>query len=136
MALNTKMAEDAVNIEADALGTRLNSGFLRIYDGVQPTTADDAIVGQILLAELTLGNPAFAAATGGVIIANAITSDNDANQTGIASWFRIVRSDGITKGFDGSAGVGAGFNLNLNSTAIQQHAQVSVTGFTHTIPKS
>ena len=52
MALNLKMANAAVNAEADALSDQLDNGFLRIYDGSQPATADTAIGAQVLLAEL------------------------------------------------------------------------------------
>jgi hypothetical protein len=135
MALNPKLAEAAANAEADAVCALLNSGKLRIYDGSQPATGDTAIDAQVLLAELTFGNPAFGAASAGVATANSITADSDANATGTASWFRTVKSDGTTKVFDGSAGV-SGCNLNLNSVAIQQHAEVSVTAFTYTAPKS
>lgn len=43
MALNTQLANATVNGQADNLSARLNSGFLRIYDGTQPTNADTAI---------------------------------------------------------------------------------------------
>jgi hypothetical protein len=67
-----------------------------------------------------------------VLTSNLITADADANLTGAASWFRCFEVDGVTAVLDGSIGT-AGCNLNLNSTAIQQHANVSVSGFTHTV---
>lgn len=135
MALNPKLADAAVNAAAAAVGTLLNSGKLNIYDGTQPAPADDAIGAQVLLAELTFGNPAFGSPSGGVIAANAITADSDANATGAAAWFRCLKSD-LTKVFDGSVGATSGYNLNLNSTAIQIHAEVSVTSFSFTAPKA
>jgi hypothetical protein len=134
MALNTKMANAAVNEEADRLATLFNSGKLRIYDGTQAATADTAIGAQVLLAELTFNATAFGAASAGVITANAITSDSSADATGTATWFRCLKSDGTTPLMDGSVGT-ATSNLVLNSVAIQSGAAVSVTSFVHTVTK-
>ena len=65
MALNTQLSNSAVNTEADALGPQLNTGYLRIYDGTQPATADTAIGAQVLLAELRFNATAFPAAVAG-----------------------------------------------------------------------
>jgi len=137
MALNLKMANAGVNAEADALATALNNGYLRIYDSTgtgQPATADTAVTTQVLLAELRFGATAFAGAIAGVITANAITDDTDADATGTATWFRCLKSDGITPVMDGSVGT-ATANLVLNTTSIVQHATVSVTSFQHTVTK-
>lgn len=133
MSRNVKMANAAVNEQADRLATLANAGYLRIYDGAQPATADTALSGQNLLAELTFGTPAFGSAVAGVITANPITADSDAKLTGTASWFRVAKSDG-TPLWDGSAGT-SGCDLNLNSTAIQLHANVSVSSLAHTVSK-
>ena len=132
MATNLKMANAGVNAEADALRALLNSGYLRIYDGAQPATADTAISTQVLLAELTFGVVAFGSASAGVITANAITSDSDANATGTAAWFRCLESDGTTPVLDGDVGTSSA-NLVLTSTSIVQHATVTVTSFVHTV---
>lgn len=42
MAKNTQLSNAAVNAEADALSALLNTGYLRIYSGTQPATADTA----------------------------------------------------------------------------------------------
>jgi len=133
MANNLKLGNAAANAEADALGTLLNAGFLRIYDGSQPATPDTAINTQVLLAELTFGNPAFGAASAGVITANAITKDSSANAGGNAAWFRCVKSDD-TPVLDGTVGT-ATSDLILNSVAIGAGAEVSVTSFQHTVTK-
>lgn len=134
MALTPKISNAAANAAANAVVDLLNSGKLQIYDGSQPATADDAITTQVLLAELTLGNPAFGDAVDGVATANAITGDTAANATGTATWFRVLTS-ADAKMFDGSVGT-SGCNLNLNSVAIQAGATVDVTSFTYTQPKS
>src|SRR3954470_21205314 len=120
MANNLKMSNAAVNAEADALSDLLDNGFLRIYDGSQPATADTAIGAQVLLAELRFNATASGAAVAGVLTFNAITSDTDNNATGTASWYRALKSDGTSAVMDGSVGT-ASADLVLNSTAIQIH---------------
>ena len=134
MANNFKRTDLAANTEADAVCALLNSGYLRIYDQTQPTTADTAIGAQVLLAELSFGATAFQAASNGVATANAITADSSANATGTATWFRCLKSDGTTRVFDGTVGT-SGCDLNLNSTAISIGASVSVTSMTYTANK-
>jgi len=135
MANNPKITNASANAAADAVVDLLNSGKLRIYDGSQPATADTDVTTQTLLAELVLNATAFGDAVDGVATANAITADSSADATGTASWFRVLQSDGTTKMFDGSVGT-SGCDLNLNSVAIQINAEVSVTSFTYTQPKS
>ncbi len=132
MALNTRLAVAARNAQLDALATLLNTGYLRIYDGSQPTDPDTA-AGATLLAELRLNATAFGAASAGVITAGAITDDSSANATGTAAWFRLLKSDGTSALVDGSVGT-SGANLNLNSVALQIGAQVSVTALTLGLP--
>lgn len=131
MALNPKLAVLRRNAALNgALDTVLDGGFLRIYDGTQPTDADTALGAQVLLAELTLNATAFAAASAGSKAANAITSDSSANATGTATWGSLVTSGG-TRLFDFSVGT-ATSNLILNTVSIVSGATVSVSAFTVT----
>lgn len=134
MANNPRRTNVAANTACDAMAVLANSGFLRIYDGAQPATADTAVGAQVLLAELTMNATAFAASVAGVASANAITSDASANATGTAAWFRLVKIDGTTVICDGSVGTSAA-DLNLNSVAISSGAAVAVTSFTLTESK-
>lgn len=134
MPVNPKFSNACVNAEADALAALLNNGYLRIYDGTQPTNADTAIGAQVLLAELRFGATAFGAAVAGLITANAITSDTSNNATGTASWFRALKSDGTSVVYDGSVGT-ATSDLILNSVAIQINAQTDVTSLTIQVSK-
>jgi sulfur carrier protein ThiS len=134
MANNPKLSNAEASAAADAVGTNANSGFLRIYNGTQPATADTAITTQTLLAELTLNADAFAAASNGVATANAITADSSANATGTATWFRVVRSNGTSVMFDGSVGT-SNADLILNTTSIVAGANVSISSFTYTQSK-
>lgn len=134
MALNPKQSNTAANAAADAVVALANSGYLRIYDGTQPATADTAVSTQTLLAELTLNATAFGAAVAGVATANAITSDTSADATGTASWFRVVRSNGTTVLWDGSVGTGT-HDLVVATTSFEAGAIVAVTALTYTISK-
>lgn len=135
MANNPKLTNLAANAAADAVCALLNNGYLRIYSGTQPTTADEDITTQTLLAELRFAATAFQPAVNGQATANALTADSSANATGTATWFRALKSDGTTKVFDGSVGT-TGCDLNMNSVNIQANAEVRVTSLTYTQPKS
>jgi|SRR6185436_3216922 len=131
MALNTKISNLSASAAADAVCVLANTGYIRIYDGAQPTNADTAVGAQVLLAELRFNATAFGAASNGVATANAITADSSANASGTASWFRALKSDGTTVLFDGSVGT-SGCNINLNSVAISSGAAVSLSSMTYT----
>ncbi len=132
MAKNTQASDAASNAACNAVTALLNTGLLRIYDGTQATNANTALGTQVLLAQLTFGATAFAAAVAGVATANAITAATSANATGTASWFRCLESNGTSVVFDGSVGT-SGANLNLNSVAISSGAEVDVTSLTFSI---
>jgi hypothetical protein len=105
-----------------------SSALLRIYSGTRPATG--AAPGGTLLAELTCGSPFAPAASGGVLTANSITT-NQAAASGTASWFRVVASNGTTHVVDGDVGT-SGSDLNLSSTSIVEGGDVSVTSLTIT----
>ena len=135
MALNTQLANATVNGQADDLSARLNSGYLRSYDGTQPATADTSIGAQVLLAELTFSATAAPAAVNGLITFNALTADSSANATGTPTWFRAVQSNGTTVVMDGSVGA-SGCNLNLSGLTGGQiiiGGTVSISSFTHDV---
>jgi hypothetical protein len=134
VALNPKYSNTMVNAEANAVGNALDSGYIRIYSGTQPATADTALSGNTLLAELRFGADAFGAASAGVITANAITSDSSADATGTATFARILASDGTTVWFDGSVGT-SDANVILNTTSIVAGAVVSCSSLTFTVSK-
>ena len=132
MALNTQVADATVNAQANALATLCNSGLIRIYDGVQPATADTAISGNTLGVTLTFGATAFPSAVSGLLTANAITSG-----TAVAditpTWARIVKSDTTTVVMDVSAGAAS---ANLTIGAFTSGTVVSATSFTHDVRNS
>jgi hypothetical protein len=125
-----RLSAVAANAAADAVCSLLNGGYLRIYDGVQPSSPGVGINGPRLLAELRWNAEAFTRAGGGRSYANAIEGDPGAFQGGEATWFRALTADEIVV-FDGSVGT-KDADLLLNATTIEQGAAVSVSGFSFT----
>lgn len=137
MAKNTQLTNAVVNAQADALARQLDNGYLRIYSGTQPATADTGLSGNTLLAELRFAATSAPAASAGVLTFNAITADSSADATGTATFFRAYQSNGTSVVMDGTVGAtGSTSNLELNSASIVSGAQVSVTSFTHTVAKA
>jgi hypothetical protein len=135
MALNLKYSALLRNAKLDAITTQIGtSALIRIYDSTgtgQPATPETAVTTQVLLAELTGNAGAFAAAAAaGVLTANAITSDSSANNTGVATWFRILTS-GATAKIDGTVGT-SGTDMIINNTSINAGQVVSCSSLTIT----
>lgn len=128
MALNVKVSATSRNLGLDAAFDILNSGKLRIYDGTQPTDADTALSGNTLLADLALGATAFAAASAGSKVANAITSDSSADATGTASFHSLLTSANARR-LDGTVGT-ATHDLVVNTVSIVAAANVSCSSYT------
>ena len=120
------------NAQLDAITTAVGtSGILRIYSGSRPANVAAAITGT-LLAELVCNASAFAAAaSGGVLTANAISNDSSANASGTATHYRLWKSDGTTAVIDGDVST-SGADLNLDNTSINSGQVVSITSFTIT----
>lgn len=132
-----KISTESADAMLGALSTLLNAGKIRIYSGTEPTTANAALSGNTLLAELTFGNPAFGAvgASGSdrIITANAITQDSAADATGTASFFRATNAAGTVTYYQGTVGT-SGQQLNLTATNIVQDGVVSVSSLSITMP--
>ena len=130
MALDTQISDAAANAAANALLALANDGTLKIYGGAKPANANTALSGQTLLSTHNLSTPAFGNAAAGTAAANAI-ADATAVATGAATWFRVYTAGGSAV-FDGTVGT-AGSNLNLNSTAIQINAKVSIASYNFSV---
>jgi hypothetical protein len=120
-----------------SIATSLNTGYIRIYSGTEPTTANAALSGNTLLAELRFGATAFGAASASgadrVITANAITQDSGADADGTATFFRALSSNGTTVVYQGTVGT-SGQQLNLTATNIVTGGVVSISSLTITMP--
>ncbi|PRH79389.1 hypothetical protein C6N75_09915 [Streptomyces solincola] len=105
---------------------------LKIYTGSQPATANDSIGGSTLLATFTLSDPAFGAAASGVVTLAGTPKTVAASATGTAGWFRIQDSASANV-VDGAVGT-SGAELNLNTTALNNGVNVTITSGTITMP--
>ena len=131
MANNPHYSQANRHTFLDAITTSIGaSGFLRIYDGTQPTNVATALGAQVKLAELALSAIFAPAASAGVLTANAITTDASADATGTATWGTLTTSGG-TRVVDFSVGT-SGADLNLNSVSITVGGSVAVSALTIT----
>jgi hypothetical protein len=128
------------------------AGVIRVFSGVQPTSADDAEAATVLL-EITVSSGTFTAATttnglnfgdaasGAIAKATAEVWSGAATTTGTAGWFRFYANDMTTGAtttaarFDGSVST-SGAQLNMSSTAITAGATTTIDSFTVTMPAS
>lgn len=131
MAHSPKLANGSANAAANAVTALLNTGYIRIYNGSQPATADTAVSTQTLGSTLRFGSTAFGSATAGVATANSITSDTNAAATITATWARMLKSDGTTVVLDCSVGT-SGSDINLATVSIVAGATVAISSMTYT----
>jgi len=126
-----KRANTAIkNSVTDSFAALFNAGKLRIYTGSQPASGDDAASGT-LLAEITLPNPAFGAASGG-IASKAGTWQVNAGAAGVAGWARMLNS-ALSMNIDYAVTItGGGGDMELQNTNIANGQQVTVTSATLT----
>ncbi|MBF0591203.1 MAG: hypothetical protein HQL02_03860 [Nitrospirae bacterium] len=118
-------------------------GFIKIYTGSQPTTADNAPTGTLLCTVYSDGTSAglsFGDASAGVMAKTvAETWSGTAVATGTAGWFRLVApSDGGSSSqtderLDGSVAT-SGAQLNMSSTSIVSGAVQTISTFSITMP--
>lgn len=124
-------AADAIRLLVDA-GT--GAGKLRIYTGSQPAGPDTAVGAQTLLAEFTLNDPAFGAASNGVVTLASTPRTTTGLAAGTAAWFRVLDSNNVAV-MDGAVGT-SGAELNLNTLTISVGVNVEITNGTVTVPAS
>lgn len=123
-----RLSRQLVDAQAEVVGRMLAGGFLRLYGGRQPRTADESVDDQPLLAELRFG--AFAPPVSGVVAAVEITPDADARGSAEATWFRALSAGG-TPVLDGAVGV----ELDIGDVEIRRGARIVVTSFAHRVPQ-
>jgi hypothetical protein len=132
MANNPLVYDSPAVTGMNAVTALLNSGFLNIYTGAQPSL-NGAVTGT-LLASLPLSATAFptAVASGGTVTATANAISNaTASATGTAGYFALIKSDTTTVVGTGTVGT-SGADLNFNSLSISSGATVSCSSFTIT----
>lgn len=139
--LSNAAAIAALNAVVDLIDGGSGAGLVRIYSGTEPTDADTALGAQVLLAEITLADPAFGAASddspGAIAAANGLpVTDTAANATGTASFFRVVDSNGNVIMQGDVTATGGGGDMEINSVSIVAGAAVRITAFNATMPES
>ena len=126
--------EDTRNEQVEFLGSLFDGGTLEIYTGGQPADPNSAPTGT-LLCTITLPNPAFGAASAGVIAKSGIWSDT-AVDTGTAGWARFISAD-TNKTFDVLCTDSPGDDdLLINGVDITVGNTVTVVSLTITSPES
>lgn len=120
----------------DALDVAMNAGSgaatIEIRSGTQPANADAADAGSIL-ATFTCADPAFEAASAGVMDLDANPDlSTTASGTGTATWARCRDSDGNVV-FDGSVNT-SGADFIITSTSVVSGQTVTCTVGALTLP--
>lgn len=111
---------------------------INIYSGTPPANADAALSSNTLLAQLTCSATAFSGITDTGTAARAtfgaITNDSSADNTGTASFFRILTQSGGTVIGQGAVGTSS-TELVLNTTSITAGSTVSISSATIDLPE-
>ncbi len=131
----TNLSNLSVNVEADAFAALMDGGFIDIYDGQQPKSADETLSGQRRGVTLSFGNPAFRPAVAGIITANTIAPGVAGVSLNPATWARIYRSDHKTVIMDVSVGTKDAV-IVLPSTNLPAGITVTCSFFAHTVTRS
>jgi len=144
MALDTTIQQQLAANMLDEITALLDAGTLgaliEVRVGAPTATTEEADTGAILahlVCSTTSFPPATAAATA-TMAASAITSDTSAPATGQAGHFTAGDSSTTdvmaNKVINGTAGVGASFDLNFDDDMIVTGGTVAITGWTINMP--
>lgn len=128
-----RLATASRNLAVDAVGDALNSGTAQVRTGAQPTNVGDAAQGT-LLGTVGFGATAFGAPSTGVVTANAISSDTNADNSGTAGHARLLDS-GAAIHSDATCGQGSG-DFNFDNSVIVAGGTIAVSSLTITQPIS
>ncbi len=131
---DTRLSTLVVNAQAEALAKLADGGYVDIYDGERPKSADDPVTTQTLGVSLQLGVPAFLPAEGGTLTANPLGSNVAVGRIK-ATWARVTAADHKTALKDLSVGT-RDANIILPTTNIEPGVTVSASSFVHSVAKS
>ena len=133
MPRNTQVSDSAVNGMADLLARRLDGGFLKMFSGEQPSSADVELTDQKLLAINRFQPLSAPPAEHGVLKFHDLLPDFAVGD-GEASWYRCYMSDGLTVVVDGS--IAEDGNLKMDKRTIRAGGHVRVLGLSIDVRKS
>lgn len=132
---NVRIADTGRDAMMNEFDDQCNAGTaatIKIYSGTQPATADTALSGNTLLAELVASAIMWGVSSNGVLTLASVTDDSSANATGTATFARIeTQSSGGVTVFDCDVGT-TGTTIILNSVSIVSGGTVSITSGTMT----
>ncbi len=119
---------------ADAIKTAIgNSAVLKLLTGPPPPDLVTADTGTVLV---TMQLPAtwLTSPNNGSKLLSGTWEDTSADATGLAGYFRIYASDGVTKHIQGTVTItGGGGDLVLDNPAIVVGQDVKITSFVLTV---
>lgn len=130
--LNASTAARNAGLDARYTTSVGNAGILRLYDNgaAQPAGPATSVPGgSVLLAEWTCASPFAPAASGGVLTPT-LPSVVNASASGTPAWWRLLKSDGTTAVWDGSAGT-SGCDMNI-SGSVTSGNPINITSWTFT----
>lgn len=126
IAFNTTIRNALLSSLVSQAGT---SALLRLYSGTRPSSGAAVGGGNTLLAELTCNGSSFGSVSSGVLTLGSVTQDSSANATGVATWARLVQSDGSTWVADFTVtATGGGGDITMASTTITSGLPVLTSG--------
>src|SRR5512142_1352238 len=111
------------NAALNARATAYNNGLIRCYTGTRPANLTPT---GTLLGTLTMGATAFQAAANNAMVANAITQDSSADNTGTLGYVMCFASDGTTALSSHTVGVGSG-EFQVNTVSVSAGQPISCT---------
>lgn len=134
--MTTKLANAtrsaAANAVVDSIDTG-GAGSIQIRTGSQPTNADDAASGTLLVT-ISLASTAFGAASNGVATLASTPRTGTAVATGTAGYARVLDGAGAKVMDCSVTATGGGGDITLASTSIVTDTTVSLTSMTYTQP--
>jgi hypothetical protein len=138
-----KITTASRDIQADAFGGSFDTTcIIEVRTGAAPTNAGDALTGTVL-ATISCGADAFAAASGGAAAKNGTWQDASADASGTAG-YAVMRKSGDPAGADNTvpralftvSASGGGGEIEFQNLNIAVTQQVTITSFTVTQPAS
>ena len=139
LTISDAAAIAAIDQILDRIDLGAGAGTVQIRSGTQPATPQTAPPDGLLLGTLTFSDPAW---VGGALVGNdieadadTITGDTNADNSGTASWFRILDSDALAH-IDGdiTASAGGG-DLELDSVSIVAGGTINISAWTIKFPR-